>query len=406
MKLSMIFAAAATLLAAGFSSDATAQKKYGPGVTDTEIKIGQTMPYSGPLSSLGIFGHIEAAYLRKVNESGGINGRKVTLISLDDAFSPPKTVEQTRKLVESDEVLAIVGSFGTPTNLATSKYLNNKGVPQILLLASTPKLDDPDNLPWTTTFMMSRLVETRIYAEYLLKSNADAKVAVIYQNDDFGKGSLAGFKAALGAKASTMIVKEAAYDVTEPTIDSQILLLKASGADTLFHASNTRFAAQSIRKAHELGWKVQHVLLSGVSEIPTVLRPAGLQASTGAVTSIWLKLTEDPTWDDDEDMKDFRTFMKQWAPSDSVEDSSAVFAYSIAQMIVEVLKNCGEDLSRENVMKQATNINGLQLPLFIPGVKINISPTSRVAWRQARMARFDGTKWVFFGDIAAFPTDR
>jgi branched-chain amino acid transport system substrate-binding protein len=406
MKLSMVFAAAAIPLAVGFSSDATAQKKYGPGVTDTEIKIGQTMPYSGPLSSLGIFGRIEAAYLRKINEAGGINGRKVSLISLDDAFSPPKTVEQTRKLVESDEVLAIVGSFGTPTNLATAKYLNNKGVPQILLLASTPKLDDPDNLPWTTTFMMSRLVETRIYAEFLLKSKPDAKVAVIYQNDDFGKGSLAGFKAALGSKASTMIVKEAAYDVTEPTIDSQILLLKASGADTLFHASNARFAAQSIRKAHELGWKVQHVLLSGVSEIPTVLRPAGLQASTGAVTSIWLKLTEDPTWDDDADMKDFRTFMKQWAPGDSVEDSSAVFAYSVAQMIVEVLKNCGEDLSRENVMKQATNINDLQLPLFIPEVKINISPTSRVAWRQARMARFDGAKWAFFGDIVTFPADR
>src|ERR1700722_6577491 len=406
MKLSMVFAAAAIPLAVGFSSDATAQKKYGPGVTDTEIKIGQTMPYSGPLSSLGIFGRIEAAYLRKINEAGGINGRKVSLISLDDAFSPPKTVEQTRKLVESDEVLAIVGSFGTPTNLATAKYLNNKGVPQILLLASTPKLDDPDNLPWTTTFMMSRLVETRIYAEFLLKSKPDAKVAVIYQNDDFGKGSLAGFKAALGSKASTMIVKEAAYDVTEPTIDSQILLLKASGADTLFHASNARFAAQSIRKAHELGWKVQHVLLSGVSEIPTVLRPAGLQASTGAVTSIWLKLTEDPTWDDDADMKDFRTFMKQWAPGDSVEDSSAVFAYSVAQMIGEVLKNCGEDLSRENVMKQATNINDLQLPLFIPEVKINISPTSRVAWRQARMARFDGAKWAFFGDIVTFPADR
>ena len=406
MKLSMIFATASILLAMAFSPVAVAQKKYGPGVTDTEIKIGQTAPYSGPLSSLGIFGRIEAAYLRKINESGGINGRKVTLISLDDAFSPPKTVEQTRKLVESDEVLAIVGSIGTPTNLATSKYLNSKGVPQILVLASTPKLDDPDNLPWTTTFMMSQLVETRMYAEYLLKSNADAKVAVIYQNDDLGKGNLAGFKAALGAKASTMIVKEAAYDVTEPTIDSQILLLKASGADTLFHASNARFAAQSIRKAHELGWKVQHVLLSGVSEIPTVLRPAGLEASTGAVTSIWLKLTEDPTWDDDEGMKDFRTFMKQWAPGDSVEDSSAIFAYSIAQTIVEVLKNCGEDLSRENLMKQATNINGLQLPLFIPGVKINISPTSRVAWRQARMARFDGTKWVFFGDIAAFPADR
>jgi branched-chain amino acid transport system substrate-binding protein len=403
MKFSMIFAAAAIPLAVGFSSDATAQRKYGPGVTDTEIKIGQTAPYSGPLSSLSIFGRIEAAYLRKINASGGINGRKVTLISLDDAFSPPRTVEQTRKLVESDEVLAIVGSIGTPTNLATSKYLNSKGVPQILLLASTPKLDDPDNLPWTTTFMMSQLVETRIYAEFLLKSKPDAKIAVIYQNDDLGKGNLAGFKAALGAKASTVVVKEAAYDVTEPTIDSQILLLKASGADTLFHASNSRFAAQSIRKAHELGWKVQHVLLSGVSGIATVLRPAGLEASTGAVTSVWLKSSENPLWNDDADMKEYRAFMKQWAPGELVEDS--IFAYSSAQMIVEVLKRCGDDLSRANLLKQATNMRDLQLPLFLSDVKINISPTSRVAWRKASMARFDGVKWVLFGDVLAFPAD-
>jgi branched-chain amino acid transport system substrate-binding protein len=404
MKLSMIFAAATISLAVGFSSDATAQKKYGPGVTDTEIKIGQTIPYSGPLSSLSVFGRIEAAYLRKINESGGINGRKVTLISLDDAFSPPKTVEHTRKLVESDEVLAIVGSFGTPTNLATSKYLNGKGVPQILLLASTPKLDNPDNLPWTTTFMMPQPVEARIYAEYLLKSKPDARVAVIYQNDDVGKGLLAGFKAALGAKASTMIVGEAAYDVSEPTVDSQILLLKASGADTLFHASNARFAAQSIRKAHEIGWKVQHVLVAGVSSIATVLRPAGLEASTGAVTSTWLKSAENPAWDDDPDMKEYRAFMEQWAPGESVADSN--FAYATAQMIVEVLKRCGDDLSRENLLRQATNIRDLQLPLFLAGVKINISPTSRVAWRQASMARFDGTQWVLFGDIAAFPAER
>jgi branched-chain amino acid transport system substrate-binding protein len=404
MKLSMIFATATISLAVGFSSDATAQKKYGPGVTDTEIKIGQTIPYSGPLSSLSVFGRIEAAYLRKINESGGINGRKVTLISLDDAFSPPKTVEHTRKLVESDEVLAIVGSFGTPTNLATSKYLNGKGVPQILLLASTPKLDNPDNLPWTTTFMMPQPVEARIYAEYLLKSKPDARVAVIYQNDDVGKGLLAGFKAALGAKASTMIVGEAAYDVSEPTVDSQILLLKASGADTLFHASNARFAAQSIRKAHEIGWKVQHVLVAGVSSIATVLRPAGLEASTGAVTSTWLKSAENPAWDDDPDMKEYRAFMEQWAPGESVEDSN--FAYATAQMIVEVLKRCGDDLSRENLLRQATNIRDLQLPLFLAGVKINISPTSRVAWRQASMARFDGTQWVLFGDIAAFPAER
>jgi branched-chain amino acid transport system substrate-binding protein len=404
MKLSMIFATATISLAVGFSSDATAQKKYGPGVTDTEIKIGQTIPYSGPLSSLSVFGRIEAAYLRKINESGGINGRKVTLISLDDAFSPPKTVEHTRKLVESDEVLAIVGSFGTPTNLATSKYLNGKGVPQILLLASTPKLDNPDNLPWTTTFMMPQPVEARIYAEYLLKSKPDARVAVIYQNDDVGKGLLAGFKAALGAKASTMIVGEEAYDVSEPTVDSQILLLKASGADTLFHASNARFAAQSIRKAHEIGWKVQHVLVAGVSSIATVLRPAGLEASTGAVTSTWLKSAENPAWDDDPDMKEYRAFMEQWAPGESVEDSN--FAYATAQMIVEVLKRCGDDLSRENLLRQATNIRDLQLPLFLAGVKINISPTSRVAWRQASMARFDGTQWVLFGDIAVFPAER
>jgi ABC-type branched-subunit amino acid transport system substrate-binding protein len=276
-------------------------------------------------------------------------------------------------------------------------------VPQILLLASTPKLDDPDNLPWTTTFMMSQLVETRIYAEFLLKSKPDAKIAVIYQNDDLGKGNLAGFKAALGAKASTMVVKEAAYDVTEPTIDSQILLLKASGADTLFHASNSRFAAQSIRKAHELGWKVQHVLLSGVSGIATVLRPAGLEASTGAVTSVWLKSSENPLWNDDADMKEYRAFMKQWAPGELVEDS--IFAYSSAQMIVEVLKRCGDDLSRANLLKQATNMRDLQLPLFLSDVKINISPTSRVAWRKASMARFDGVKWVLFGDVLAFPAD-
>jgi branched-chain amino acid transport system substrate-binding protein len=403
MKLSMIFTAAVIPLAVGFSSDATAQKKYGPGVTDTEIKIGQTAPYSGPLSSLSTFARIEAAYLRKINESGGINGRKITLISLDDAFLPAKTVEQTRKLVESDEVLAVVGSIGTPTNLATSKYLNSKGVPQILVLASTPKLDDPDNLPWTTTFMMPQPVETRIYAEYLLKSKPDAKIAVIFQNDDLGKGNLGWFKAALGTKASTMIVKEAAYDIAEPTIDSQIVALKASGADTLFHASNARFAAQSIRKAYELGWKVQHVLLSGVSVIASVIRPAGLEASTGAVTSFWLKSPEDPMWDDDPDMKEYRAFMKQWAPGELVEESA--FAYATAQMIVEVLKRCGDDLSRENLLKQATNVRDLQLPLFLPGVTINTSPTSRVAWRRASMARFDGAKWVLFGDILSFPAD-
>ena len=376
---------------------AGADKRYGPGVTDTEIKIGQTVPYSGPISSLSRFGRVEAAYLRKINASGGINGRQVTLVSLDDAFAPPKTVEYTRKLVEGDGVLAIVGSVGTPTNLAVAKYLNSKAVPQILLLASTPKLDDPENLPWTTTFMMPQPVETRIYAEYLLKTRPDAKIAVIYQNDDLGKGNLAGFKAALGSRASTTVVGEAAYDITDATVDSQIIALKASGADTLFHASSARFAAQAIRKAHELSWNVQHVLLSGVSGISAVLRPAGLVASTGAITALWLKSSEDPMWDGDAGMREYRAFMKEWAPNEELED--AVFPYSTAQMIVEILKRCGDDLSRENLIRQATNIQGIQLPMFLPGVTINVSPSNRIAWRKARMARFDGTRWVLLDEV-------
>jgi len=382
---------------ASLSPVGAAEKKYGPGVTDTEIKLGQTMPYSGPVSSLARFGRVEAAYLRKINASGGVNGRRVTLVSLDDAFAPAKAAEQTRKLVESDGVLAIVGSVGTPSNLAVAKYLNSKAVPQILLLASTPKLDDPENLPWTTTFMMPQPVETRIYAEYLLKTKPDAKIAVIYQNDDLGKGNLAGFKAALGSRASTMVVAEAAYDIMDPTVDSQIVALKASGADTLFHASNARFAAQAIRKAHELGWKVQHVLLSGVSGIAAVMRPAGLAASTGAVTALWMKSSEDPMWEADAGMREYRAFMKEWAPNEEVEDS--VFPYATAQIIVEILKNCGDDLSRENLIKQATNIQGLQLPMFLPGLTINVTPTNRVAWRKARIARFDGTRWVLLDDV-------
>ena len=382
---------------ASLSPVGAAEKKYGPGVTDTEIKLGQTMPYSGPVSSLARFGRVEAAYLRKINASGGVNGRRVTLVSLDDAFAPAKAAEQTRKLVESDGVLAIVGSVGTPSNLAVAKYLNSKAVPQILLLASTPKLDDPENLPWTTTFMMPQPVETRIYAEYLLKTKPDAKIAVIYQNDDLGKGNLAGFKAALGSRASTMVVAEAAYDIMDPTVDSQIVALKASGADTLFHASNARFAAQAIRKAHELGWKAQHVLLSGVSGIAAVMRPAGLAASTGAVTALWMKSSEDPMWEADAGMREYRAFMKEWAPNEEVEDS--VFPYSTAQIIVEILKNCGDDLSRENLIRQATNIRGVQLPLFLPGLTINVTPTNRIAWRKARMARFDGTRWVLLDDV-------
>jgi branched-chain amino acid transport system substrate-binding protein len=388
--------AALSLSVFTFSPAMAVDKKYGPGVTDTEIRIGQTVPYSGPISSLSRFGRIEAAYLKKINAAGGINGRQVTLLSLDDAFAPPKTVLQTRKLVEGDDVLAIVGSVGTPTNLAVAKYLNSKQVPQILLLASTPKLDDPDNLPWTTTFMMPQPVETRLYAEYLLRNKPDAKIAALYQNDDLGKGNLAGFKAALGSRAA-MVVSEASYDITDPTIDSQILALKASGADTLFHASNARFAAQAIRKAHELGWKVQHVLLAGVSGISAVLAPAGLAASTGAITAVWLKSPEDPMWDADEGMKEYRVFMKEWAQNEPLDEG--VFPYTTAQIIVEILKKCGDDLSRENLIRQATNVRDLQLSMFLPGLTINITPSQRIGWRKARMARFDGTRWVLLDEV-------
>jgi branched-chain amino acid transport system substrate-binding protein len=388
--------AALSLSVFTFSPAMAADKKYGPGVTDTEIRIGQTVPYSGPISSLSRFGRIEAAYLKKINAAGGINGRQVTLLSLDDAFAPPKTVLQTRKLVEGDDVLAIVGSVGTPTNLAVAKYLNSKQVPQILLLASTPKLDDPDNLPWTTTFMMPQPVETRLYAEYLLRNKPDAKIAALYQNDDLGKGNLAGFKAALGSRAA-MVVSEASYDITDPTIDSQILALKASGADTLFHASNARFAAQAIRKAHELGWNVQHVLLAGVSGISAVLAPAGLAASTGAITAVWLKSPEDPMWDADEGMKEYRVFMKEWAQNEPLDEG--VFPYTTAQIIVEILKKCGDDLSRENLIRQATNVRDLQLSMFLPGLTINITPSQRIGWRKARMARFDGTRWVLLDEV-------
>jgi branched-chain amino acid transport system substrate-binding protein len=397
VRLATFAALSASILAV--SPVSGADKGYGPGVTDTEIRIGQTIPYSGPLSNLSSFGRIEAAYLKKINASGGINGRKVTLISLDDAYAPQKTVEQVRRLVEIEGVLAIVGSMGTPTNLAVAKYLNAGKVPQILLLSSSPKLDDPENLPWTTTFMMPQPVEAKIYADYLLRARPDAKVGIIYQNDDLGKGQLAGFKAALGPRASMMIVGEAAYDVTEPTIDSHIVALKASGADTLFHASNVRFAAQALRKARELGWNVQHVLLSGVSGISTVLRPAGLAASTGAITALWLKSPEDPVWDADDGMKEYRAFMKEWAPNEAIENS--VFEYSTAQMIVELLKNCGDDLSRENLIHQATNIRKLQLPMFLPGVTIDVSPSARIGWRKARVARFDGSRWLLLDEIGS-----
>jgi len=384
-------------------SQGMAQKKYDNGASDTEIKIGQTMPYSGPASSFAMIGRIEGAYFEMLNkERGGINGRKIKFISLDDAYSPPKTVEQTRKLIEDDEVFAIASSLGSPTSLAVSKYLNAKKIPQILAMASSSRLDDPVNLPWTTTFYSSAIVEARIQADYILRTKPDARIAVIFQDDDFGRPYVSGLKSALGSKAS-MIIAEAGHNITDPTIDSQMVNLKTSGADLVFIATTPRFAAQAIRNIHELAWNPTKIVVTASSQIETVLKPAGLEASKDLVTAHWIKQSDDPAWRDDPAMKEFYAFFKQWMPGADVNYGSATYAYSTAQMIEELLRRCGDELTRENLIKQATNVKDFQLPLFIPGVKVNVSPTSRIGWRQSRLFKFDGNNWIPFSDIITIP---
>jgi branched-chain amino acid transport system substrate-binding protein len=377
---------------------AAAEKNYGPGVTDTEIKLGQTAPYSGPASSFGATTRAIGNYFRMINASGGINGRKINLISLDDAYSPPKTVEQTRKLVDGEEVLAITGTLGTPGNLAIAKYLNAKKVPQLLAMSGSAKLNDPEKLPWTTTFYASQLIESGIYARYILENKPAAKIAVLYQNDDYGKGYFDGFKAALGDKAS-LVIAEASYDVTYPTIESELVRLASSGADTVFFASTPKFTAQALRKAHEINWKPLKMVITASSQIDATLKPAGLEASTGLLTSLWQKVPNDPIWAEDKSMNEFLKFMKEWAPGEAGDIFLSATGYSWAQTMAEVLRKCGDDLSRENLLKQATNLKGFHPSLFMDGVNLSTSPSDRTPWRQAQMARFDGTSWVPFGNV-------
>mgnify|MGYP000453310573 CR=1 FL=1 len=393
-------AVAAGVGVAGLPRGARAQqKRYGPGVTDTEIKIGQTIPYSGPASAFGIAGRIQLAYMKMVNAAGGVNGRQINLMSLDDGFSPPKAVEMTRKLVEEDNVLAMMGSVGTPTNTVIAKYLNGKQVPHLVVASGSARLVDPAGLPWTSTFYASQAMEGQLYAEYVARTKPDAKVGILFQNDDYGKGNLEAFRKGLGDKASKMIVKEVGYELSDPTIDTQIIALKAAGADVFFHATTPKFAAQAIRRSHEIGWKPLQLLISNVSGVSAVLKPAGLEASKGLVTSMWMKMPGDPAWNDDKGMRDYLAFIKQWAPNEAADDSIGAFGYNQAMMTVELLKRCGSELTRENLMKQALNVRDLQLPLFVQGVLINITPASRTAWKQTRLARFDGTNWVLFGDV-------
>ena len=392
----LIAGAGAAIAGIAPGRSAFAQKKYGPGVTDTEIKIGQTMPYSGPASLFGIAGRIQTAYLKMVNASGGVNGRKINLISADDGFSPPKTIEMTRKLVEQDEVFALMGSVGTPGNVAISKYVNTAKVPHLVVASGSAKLLDPAGLPWTAPFYPSQNVEGRIYAKYLLQNFPNAKVGLLYQNDEYGKGVVDGMKKAMGARTS-MIVKELTYELTDPTVDPQIVELQGAGVDFFFQATTPKFAAQTIRKAAALNWKPVHIIISNASSVAGTLKQAGLEASKGLITSLTYKYPGDAMWANDKGMLDYYAFMKQWMPGDDPNDSVAANGYTMVMMTVELLRRCGDELTRENVLKQALNVKEFELPLLLPGVRINTTPDDRTPFKQSWLGRFDGTNWVPFG---------
>jgi branched-chain amino acid transport system substrate-binding protein len=392
------FSAALAILAAT-SSGALAQKKYDIGATDTEIKIGNIEAYSGPASAYGVIGKTEQAYFNKINAEGGINGRKINFISYDDSYSPPKTVEQARKLVESDEVLFIFNPLGTPPNSAIQKYMNMKKVPQLFVATGATKWNDPKEFPWTMGWQPNYQSESHIYAKYILKNKPDAKIAVLYQNDDYGKDYLKGLKDGLGAKAASMIVAEESYETTEPTIDSHIVKLKASGADVFFNVATPKFAAQAIRKVAEVEWKPLHFLNNVSASIGSVIVPAGMENAQDIISSAYLKDTSDPQWKDDAGMKAFDEFLTKYFPEGNRIDASVMYGYTAAQGLVYVLKNCGDDLTRANIMKQAASINGLELGGLLPGIKVQTGATDFAPISQLQLEKFKGKKWELFGDI-------
>ncbi|MBG9388681.1 ABC transporter substrate-binding protein [Caenimonas aquaedulcis] len=396
---SLWLAAAIAVGGSLFASGALAQAKYGPGASAKEIKLGQTMPYSGPASAYGTIGKVQQAYFRKVNEEGGVNGRMINLLSVDDGYSPPKAVEQVRKLVEQDEVLALFQTLGTPSNSAIHKYVNAKKVPHLFLATGATKWNDPKNYPWTMGFNLSYQTEGAIYGRYLLKNKPNAKVAILYQNDDYGKDVLAGVKQVLSGANAKMIVAEATYEVTDPTVDSQILTLKASGADTFINITTPKFAAQAIRKVYDSGWKPLHLLNNVGASVGSVLTPAGLDKSIDIVTVQYYKDATDPQWKDDPAMLEWRAFMARYYREGNVEDASNIYGYIAAQAMVQVLKQCGNDLTRENVMKQAANLKNFKQSLLLPGITLNTSPTDFAPVDQAQLSKFNGKQWVLFGDV-------
>jgi branched-chain amino acid transport system substrate-binding protein len=392
---------AAVIAAAVFaltSSTALAQKKYDTGASDTEIKIGNIMPYSGPASAYGVIGKTETAYFNKINAEGGINGRKINFISYDDGYSPPKAVEQARKLVESDEVLVVFNSLGTPSNSAIQKYLNGKKIPQLFVATGATKWNDPKDFPWTMGWQPSYQSEARIYAKYLLKEKPDGKIAVLYQNDDFGKDYLKGLKDGFGSKA-TMIVAEESYETSEPSIDSHIVRLKATGADVFISITTPKFAAQAIKKLAEIDWHPLHIVSNVSASVGGVMQPAGFENAQGMLSAAYAKDGADPQWNDDPGMKKFFEFLAKYYPDANRLDGSTVYGYGVAQTLVQVLKQCGDDLTRENVMKQAASLKDFETDTLLPGVKINTSPTDFAPINQLKMMRFKGEKWDLFGDI-------
>lgn len=393
-----VAAAALALMLAG-CGEKPAEKKYDPGVSDTEIKIGNTNPYSGPASAYGTIGKTIAAYFKMVNDNGGINGRKVNFISYDDSYSPPKTVEMARKLVEQDQVLFVFQTLGTPSNTAIHKYMNTKKVPQMFVATGATKWNDPKNYQWTMGWQPNYQDEGKIYAKHIMETKPDARIAVLYQNDDYGKDYLKGLKDGLGEKGAKMIVAEASYEVAEPTVDSQIVQLKSSGADVFVNITTPKFAAQAIRKVYDLGWKPVHYLNNVSSSIGSVLKPAGLDKSEGVITAQYVKEVDDPAWKDDPAIKTYLEFMKKYFPEGNPSDNLSVYGYSVSRTIEQVLKQCGDNLTRDNVIKQAASLKGFKVDTLLPDVLITTGPEDYAPIQAVQLARFNGKTYERFGKV-------
>jgi branched-chain amino acid transport system substrate-binding protein len=388
-----------SLLGIVCGSGLVAAGQYGPGAGDTEIKIGNSTPYSGPVSALGALGKAEAGYFAMVNEHGGIDGRKLSFISRDDGYSPPKTIEQTRKLVEEDQVLLIFGTVGTPPNIAIWDYLNVNKVPQLFIASSAAKWNDPKGHPWTMAWAPAYRTEARIYARYIRANVADAKIAVLYQNDDFGKDYLVGLNEGLGAQAEGLVVATQSYETTDPTVDSQIVTLQQSGANVFLIAATTKFAAMAIRKAYDIGWRPTRFLSYVSNSVGAVMRPAGLEKGVGIISAAFDKDPTDLQWQHTAAYQEWLAWMERYNSSASVNDALAVDGYSRAQTLVAVLKACGDNLTRENVMKQAANLHDLRLPMLLPGITISTSATDYAPMKQMQLERFDGSGWNLFGEV-------